>query len=251
MKRGLSPPHRGAMISFPSSRWQSSLVQKTTLRRPRNSLDNTHGRVVSTITPRLYLSDLYSARAAGNLDRLGITHIVSAIEIDVRKDFGDKATVMHVPIRDDMCADISQWFDKVVKFIRDALNADERHKVLVSGGVTSLDCVSIRRCSEQVHCLQGISRSTTFVCAYLVATTPMRATEAIAHVQAKRGIAMPNLGFRRQLMSWERQFEDAKVRAAEERRRKTRSMGTLPNALSRWMGMNRAGGLSKSRSHET
>ncbi|KAN0088636.1 Protein-tyrosine phosphatase-like protein [Tylopilus felleus] len=220
------------MISFPSSRWQSSLVQKTTLRRPRNSLDNTHGRVVSTITPRLYLSDLYSARAAGNLDRLGITHIVSAIEIDVRKDFGDKVTVMHVPIRDDMCADISQWFDKVVKFIRDALDADERHKVLV-------------------HCLQGISRSTTFVCAYLVATTPMRATEAIAHVQAKRGIAMPNLGFRRQLMSWERQFEDAKVRAAEERRRKTRSMGTLPNALSRWMGMNRAGGLSKSRSHET
>jgi atypical dual specificity phosphatase len=131
------------MISFPASSWQSSLIQKTTSRRPRNSSDDTHGRVVSTITPRLYLSDLYTARAAGNLKRLGITHIVSAIEVDVRKDFGDKVTVMHVPIRDDASADIAQWFDKVVKFIQDALNADESHKVLVSGHMLAWRCVSV------------------------------------------------------------------------------------------------------------
>ncbi|KAF8449166.1 hypothetical protein L210DRAFT_3524036 [Boletus edulis BED1] len=121
------------MISFPASTWQSSLKQKSTTRRPRNNSDNTHGRVISTITPRLYLSDLYSARTAGNLARLGITHIVSAIEADVRKDFGDNVTVMHVPIRDDVDVNITQWFDKVVKFIKDALDADEQHKVLVSG----------------------------------------------------------------------------------------------------------------------
>lgn len=121
------------MISFPASSWQSSLVQKTTTRRPKTNSDDTHGRVVSTITPRLYLSDLHSARAAGNIERLGITHIVSAVEVDVRKDFGDKVTVMHVPIRDDVNADIAQWFDKVVKFIKDALDSDEQHKVLVSG----------------------------------------------------------------------------------------------------------------------
>ncbi|KAG6381484.1 hypothetical protein JVT61DRAFT_65 [Boletus reticuloceps] len=121
------------MISFPASTWQSSLKQKSTTRRPRNNSDNSHGRVISTITPRLYLSDLYSARTAGNLERLGITHIVSAVEADVRKDFGDNVTVMHVPIRDDVDVNITQWFDKVVKFIKDALDADEQHKVLVSG----------------------------------------------------------------------------------------------------------------------
>lgn len=134
------------MISFPASSWQSSLIQKTTGQRPRNSSDDTHGRVVSTITARLYLSDLYTARAAGNLERLGITHIVSAIEVDVRKDFGDRVTVMHVPIRDEANADIAQWFDKVVKFIQDALDADEQHKVLVSGHMLAWRCVSIRRC---------------------------------------------------------------------------------------------------------
>lgn len=99
--------------------------------------DDTHGRVVTTITPRLYLSDLYTARAAaGNLERLGVTHIVSAVEVDVRRDFGDNVTVMHVPIHDDVNTDITQWFDNVVKFIQDALDADEKNKVLVSGHVS-------------------------------------------------------------------------------------------------------------------
>lgn len=134
------------MISFPASSWQSSLIQNTTTRRPRNESDDTHGRAVTAITPRLYLSDLYTARATGNLERLGVTHIVSAIEPDVRKDFGDKMTVMHVPIRDDVNTDIAQWFNKVVKFIQDALDADEKHKVLVSGHTLVQRRALIRRC---------------------------------------------------------------------------------------------------------
>lgn len=120
------------MISFPASSWQHSLIKKTTHRRPKNSRDDTHGRVATTITPRLYLSDLHTARAPGNLERIGITHIVSALEVDVRRDFGESVTVMHVPIRDDVNTDIAQWFDEVVKFIQDALDADEKNKVLVS-----------------------------------------------------------------------------------------------------------------------
>ena len=45
----------------------------------------------------------------------------------------------------------------------------------------------------------GISRSATVVCAYLVATTSMNATEAIEYVQERRSVACPNLGFRHQL----------------------------------------------------
>ena len=79
----------------------------------------------------------------------------------------------------------------------------------------------------------------------------MRATEAIAHVQTKRGIVAPNLGFRRQLATWERQFEDAKTKAAAEQRRKARSVCYFGDALSKWIGKSKLTGLSKRRSQET
>lgn len=210
------------MISFPATAWQSTFIKKTTNRRQKDA-DETYGRVTTAITPRLYLSDLYTARAPGNLQRLGITHIVSAIETDVHADFGENVIVMHVPIRDNPDVDISQWFDNVVKFIQDALDTDEKHKVLV-------------------HCLQGISRSATLVCAYLVATTTMRALDALAHVQAKRGIVAPNLGFRRQLVTWGRQFDEAKVRAEGDRRKRGGGAGILGEALERWTAKTKLGG---------
>jgi hypothetical protein len=45
----------------------------------------------------------------------------------------------------------------------------------------------------------GISRSTTIVIAYLVATTRMTPREALATVQSKRAIVRPNPGFMSQL----------------------------------------------------
>lgn len=79
----------------------------------------------------------------------------------------------------------------------------------------------------------------------------MRATEAIAHVRAKRGIVAPNVGFRRQLIAWGCQFDDAKARAAEEKRKKAGNMGVLVEALSKWVGGAKSKRLSKTRSHET
>jgi atypical dual specificity phosphatase len=60
----------------------------------------------------------------------------------------------------------------------------------------------------------------------------MRALETIEHVQAKRGIVAPNIGFRRQLVIWGRQFEEAKIRANEERR-KRRNMGGVSELLAK------------------
>ena len=45
----------------------------------------------------------------------------------------------------------------------------------------------------------GISRSSTVVCAYLIATANLGAEESIAHVQSLRGTVCPNIGFRQQL----------------------------------------------------
>ena len=48
----------------------------------------------------------------------------------------------------------------------------------------------------------GISRSTTVVIAYLVATTQMTPREALAAVRSKRGIVRPNRGFMSQLEAY-------------------------------------------------
>jgi atypical dual specificity phosphatase len=61
----------------------------------------------------------------------------------------------------------------------------------------------------------------------------MRPLESIKHVQAKRGIVAPNLGFRKQLVIWGRQFDDAKVLEEKERRRKRRSIGGVAEMLAR------------------
>ncbi|KAG1726086.1 protein-tyrosine phosphatase-like protein [Suillus paluster] len=201
------------MISFPSNSWQSSFIQKKTSRRPRNDNDPSHGRAATAITPRLYLTDLYTARLPGNLTRLGITHIVSAIDFDITDVFPRHVQVLHVPVRDSADVQICEWFDPVVKFIKEALDKEDT-KVLV-------------------HCFQGISRSPILICAYLVATTPMRALDSIEHVQAKRGIVCPNIGFRRQLIIWGRQFEEVKIRAEEERRRKRRSISGVTEVLAK------------------
>lgn len=54
-----------------------------------------------------------------------------------------------------------------------------------------------------VHCLAGMSRSATIVCAYLLATTPMNTQETINFVRSKRSIISPNYGFEKQLKAWE------------------------------------------------
>jgi hypothetical protein len=48
----------------------------------------------------------------------------------------------------------------------------------------------------------GISRSSTVVIAYLIATTNMTPREALASVQSKRAIVRPNRGFMSQLQEY-------------------------------------------------
>jgi len=60
--------------------------------------------------------------------------------------------------------------------------------------------------------MQGISRSATVVCAYLVATTDLTGPKSIEHVQSIRGIVCPNLGFRRQLDEYSTQYVKSKPR---------------------------------------
>lgn len=53
-----------------------------------------------------------------------------------------------------------------------------------------------------VHCLAGVSRSATVICAYILARTNLKSEQSIFVVQAARRCANPNYGFKRQLQDW-------------------------------------------------
>jgi len=133
------------------------------------------------IIPRLYLSDLHVAQDPAVAASLGITHIISVL--DFKPTFPDEMEHIekkYVRLSDSFREKITPHLDDTTAFIRDALESNPENKVLV-------------------HCVMGISRSATVVCAYLIAKQGMTSTAAVDFVREKRPIICPNFGFRLQL----------------------------------------------------
>ncbi|KAH8983288.1 hypothetical protein EDB92DRAFT_1819545 [Lactarius akahatsu] len=84
--------------------------------------------------------------------------------------------------------DILAHLPTTTPFVRDALAESPDSRVMV-------------------HCLMGISRSATVVCAYLIATARVTPHEALMAVKGKRGIVSPKIGFLSQLDRAEISFE--------------------------------------------
>ncbi|KAG5642630.1 hypothetical protein DXG03_002468 [Asterophora parasitica] len=177
------------MLSFSAPSW----------RTPLNSVDSRRsnheegaamgfGRAASLIVPRVYLSDAITAGDHDTLTRLGITHVISVLDysptIPILIPSENK---LHIRLPDEFRADILSHLPETTKFITSVLADNETNKVLV-------------------HCMMGISRSATVVCAYLVASSGMSAKEALEHTQARRGIVCPNVGFRKQLDTYAEGF---------------------------------------------
>ncbi|KAJ7243921.1 protein-tyrosine phosphatase-like protein [Mycena haematopus] len=166
------------MFSASSPLSPSSLLKQN----PLAALHAGMGTVVtSEITPRVFVADWFVAQNWDALNALGITHVVSVCEIPP-VILNRKIAHMHVCIVDLPVADIGEHFPKTTEFMREAL-AKEGTKVLV-------------------HCLGGLSRSISVVCAYLIAVKGLTAAEAIAYTKDRRRIAHPNAGFRVQLRAW-------------------------------------------------
>ncbi|KAF7977584.1 hypothetical protein HWV62_22303 [Athelia sp. TMB] len=193
------------MLSLPTPSWQKA---RAATFRPVDLPGLKQGRTPSLILPRLYLGDYFSACDEKEMERLGITHTVTVME-EVPAKMPEMVR-HHVPIQDRWDADILQYLDGTTKFIGDALAENPENKVLV-------------------HCFMGISRSSTVVCAYVMATSPiyLTAAEAIDIVKVKRGIVNPNTGFRVQLATYGERFIGNRTQTqsstvASERRRSSR-----------------------------
>ncbi|KAJ6485832.1 protein-tyrosine phosphatase-like protein [Mycena sanguinolenta] len=170
------------MLSFASPSWQTAILAQAP------NYKGGKARAASLIVPRVYLSDYFSARDEGLLAQLNITHVVTVLDRDptIPKCIPEDHR-LHISIADRNDVDIQQYLTQTTDFITAALAENENNNVLV-------------------HCFQGVSRSATVVCAYIVATTYMTASESIAYAQSKRSIVCPNVGFRNQLQAWSVQF---------------------------------------------
>lgn len=131
------------------------------------------------VVPRLWLADISAAENLNTLNALGITHVVSAMTGYVALPLRLPASQhLQLPLQDNPFAELAAHLPTATAFISQALS-NPHARVLV-------------------HCIQGISRSSSVVAGYLVATG-MSPSEAVSFVKSKRSHADPNPGFVSQL----------------------------------------------------
>ncbi|KAL6048163.1 Dual specificity protein phosphatase 15 [Balamuthia mandrillaris] len=175
------------------------------------------------ILPHLFLGDYSSATAAPVLRRWGITHIInvthepnyfqcnntsprtsssypssplathssvarssassnSSSRQDAPGASKDSFQYLRIAVSDSSKQSIAEYFETAISFIEEARK--ESSAVLV-------------------HCIAGISRSTTIVLAYLMKTEGWSLDKAYRFVKEKRHIIEPNRGFMQQLALYE------------------------------------------------
>lgn len=127
----------------------------------------------------IWLGNLESACDRKAMETYGISRVVTAV-YDINPIFPDDPGLMYlkVPVIDKPDADIAKHFNRAIEFMEDA----------VKNGKGIL-----------VHCVYGVSRSSTLICAYLIAKKRFTVQQAISLVKEKRPQAEPNKGFLLQL----------------------------------------------------
>ncbi|KAK0207140.1 protein-tyrosine phosphatase-like protein [Desarmillaria ectypa] len=126
------------------------------------------------VTGQLFLGNLTSAMSAGQYSMLGITHIVS-----VCPEYSSTGpNHLTIAVDDSEYDDLLIHLPRTCEFIESAL---------AQGG-----CVL-------VHCVMGISRSTTVVAAYLMKTRGINTSTALNLIKKERPCVHPNYGFIKQL----------------------------------------------------
>ncbi|RDB20040.1 hypothetical protein Hypma_013100 [Hypsizygus marmoreus] len=130
--------------------------------------------VTEIVSGQIYLGNLSAALSFEQRTKLGTTHVLSACP-----EFPSTGpNHLTIPIEDNEYENILIHLPNACQFIQNAL--DQGGKVLV-------------------HCVMGISRSTTIVAAYLMKTRKMSRSAAIRFIKQRRSQVHPNYGFIKQL----------------------------------------------------
>ena len=131
------------------------------------------------ITDNLWLGNASAARNIKLLKANGINKVLSIMNNPPHTyKESDKITLKYINIYDKPRENIIQYFGECINFI------EGKDKVLV-------------------HCIFGKSRSSSIVVAYLMWKEKRSLDDALNFVNQKRSIAVPNIGFQKQLKIFE------------------------------------------------
>ncbi|OXB58191.1 hypothetical protein ASZ78_005452 [Callipepla squamata] len=138
------------------------------------------GSGMSKVVTGLYLGNIRDSEDRDSLQRHGVTHILSVH--NRAKPVLEGMTYLCISASDSSSQNLMQHFKESIKFI---------HECRLRGG----GCL--------VHCLAGVSRSTTILVAYLMTVTELGWERCLAATKAVRSYASPNFGFQQQLQEYE------------------------------------------------
>ncbi|CAF0807467.1 unnamed protein product [Didymodactylos carnosus] len=166
-------------------RWPTVLCRTTKIsRQPPPEPTLVHEKFI-------YLGGLKSLNNKTRLSRLNITHILSVVYIPPSKatiSLNKNTNFKHLFLKADDSIDFNMTvhFEPAFAFIEEARLANK---------------------SVLCHCVCGISRSTTIVCAYLMKYNSMSLENALLQIKSKRSIIQPNIGFLKQLVEFDEQLK--------------------------------------------
>jgi atypical dual specificity phosphatase len=149
-----------------------------------NAFYSNQRSTMDKIIARLYLGNDVVAQNLSLLKEKKITHILN-LTTNVPNKFEPDIVYKKIIMFDTESQNIRQHFDESFQFIDESLR-NKNNAVLV-------------------HCNAGISRSSSFVIAYLIQKKLFKSyKDALAHVRKCRPIVAPNKGFEKQLIKLEK-----------------------------------------------
>ncbi|XP_061564313.1 dual specificity protein phosphatase 13A-like [Cololabis saira] len=146
---------------------------------------------IDEVWPKIYIGNVAIAQNKSALLKLGITHVLNAAHskrgsIGNRSFYGNDFVYCGIPADDSTHFDLDVYFRPAADFI---------HKALKSPGGKVL-----------VHCIMGMSRSSTLVLAYLMIYHHVPLKKALQKLIQKRAI-YPNRNFLALLLDLDLQLE--------------------------------------------
>lgn len=115
-------------------------------------------------------------------------HLMINVTVEAPRFVLEGAESYRVPVQDDKKENISAYFDEVTAKLEE---------VHLKGKGAAV-----------VHCMVGVSRSASFVLAYLMRYHQMSLEQAFRFVKQRRSVINPNLGFLEQLAQFELQCRE-------------------------------------------
>lgn len=137
--------------------------------------------IVTKVRPQLYLGGVEIAKDKSALKALEITYILNCAIADCDNYWAEELVYLDLPLKDKSSEPIDAFFYPCYRFISAAISSGN---------------------SVLIHCLRGVSRSSTILLSYLILQEHCPYQKALEALRTLRPCVSPNLGYQRRLQVW-------------------------------------------------